>query len=290
LAYIALQQPPGVGQGNSKDLAKGGTVERKKPDFVGLRWRLSKQLCVRLAYAALSTVVAGGTAHAAGDAGCRAINSGALNIELEAESSATREVALKAGDMLTFNFEAPAGLLGSLTLLKGPGAPRSLLVGPSGTNVSFVAAKTGAFDFEFSKAGAEEASFAASCTPAGSARASRPAAAARRSAKLFSGTSTDAENLEMAELAGVVLDTGVPAPNRGDAAAPLATPAPVDAGALKHAGAVNVKMQWRGERYQAGGPDGMGIENAASGVEAAFNYKGPARDHGWRLGASRPAQ
>ena len=34
-----------------------------------------------------------------------------------------------------------------------------------------------------------------------------------------------------------------------------------------------MKMQWRGERYTAGGPDGAEIDNAASGVEAAFNYK-----------------
>ncbi len=248
-------------------------MEWSKRAFAGLGWGLSKHLWVRVAYVALGTAAAGGPVHAAGDGGCHAINDGALNVELKADGSATRAVTLKAGDTLTFNFDAPAGLLGSLELLKGPGAPRSLLVGPSGTNVSFVAAKAAAFDFEFSKAGAEAASFAASCTPAGSARAGRSASAARRSAKLFGTTSNDAENLEMAELAGVVLDTGVPVPKRGDAAAPLAASAPTDAGALKHAGAVDVKMQWRGERYQAGGPDGIGIENAASGVEAAFNYK-----------------
>lgn len=245
-------------------------MEWSRRAFAGPGWGLSKHLWVRVAYVALGTAAAGGPVHAAGDGGCHAINNGALNVELKADGSATRAVTLKAGDTLTFNFDAPAGLLGSLELLKGPGAPRSLLVGPSGTNVSFVAAKAAAFDFEFSKAGAEEASFAASCTPAGSARPGRSAAGARRRAKLFSGTSNDAENLEMAELAGVVLDTGVPVANRGGAAAPLAASAPVDAGALKHAGAVDVKMQWRGERYQAGGAE---TGNAASGVEAAFKYK-----------------
>jgi hypothetical protein len=248
-------------------------MEWSKRAFAGLGWGLSKHSWVRVAYVALGTAAAGAPVHAAGDGGCHAINNGALNIELEADGRATRAVTLKAGDTLTFNFEAPAGLLGSLELLKGPGAPRSLLVGPSGTNVSFVAAKAAAFDFEFSKTGAEAATFAASCTPAGSARAGRPAAAARRSAKLFGGTANDAGTLEMAELAGVVLDTGVPAPNRGDPAAPLTASAPVNAGALKRAAAVDVKMQWRGEHYQAGGPGGIEPGNAASGVEAAFNYK-----------------
>jgi hypothetical protein len=246
-------------------------MEWSKRAFAGLGWGLSKHSWVRIASIALGTAAAGGSVHAAGDGGCHAINNGALNVELEADGRATRAVTLEVGDTLTFNFDAPAGLLGSLELLKGPGAPRALLVGPSGTNVSFVAAKAAAFDFEFSKAGAEAATFAASCTPAGSARAGRPAAAVRRSAKLFGGTSNDAEYLEMVELAGIVLDAGVAVPNRGDAAARSA--APVDAGALKHAGAVDLKMQWRGEHSQSGGPGGIEPGNAASGVEAAFNYK-----------------
>ena len=75
----------------------------------------------------------------------------------------------------------------------------------------------------------------------------------------------------MADVAGVVLDAGVPASNRGSA--PAGASAPADASALKHAGVVDMKMQWRGERTTAGGPNGAEIDNAASGIEAAFNYK-----------------
>ena len=157
-------------------------MERKERAFAGLGWGLTQRRMVRLAWATISMAVAGEVAQAAPDSGCKAINSGALNVELGTESSATRAVALKAGDTLTFNFEAAAGPFGTLTLLKGPGAPRSLLVGPSGTNVSFVAAKAGAFDFEFSKEGADAASFAVSCMPAqpvGGSRASQREAARR---------------------------------------------------------------------------------------------------------------
>lgn len=241
-------------------------MERKERAFAGLGWGLTQRRMVRLAWAAISMAVAGEVAQAAPDSGCKAINSGALNVELGTESSATRAVALKAGDTLTFNFESAAGPFGTLTLLKGPGAPRSLLVGPSGTNVSFVAAKAGAFDFEFSKEGADAASFAVSCMPA-----NRSAAAARRSAKLLGATWPDAGNVEMADVAGVVLDAGVPASNRGSA--PAGASIPADASALKHTGAVDMKMQWRGERTTAGGPNGAEIDNAASGIEAAFNYK-----------------
>ena len=248
-------------------------MERKERAFAGLGWGLTQRRMVRLAWAAISMAVAGEVAHAAPDSGCQAINSGALNVELGTESSATRAVALKAGDTLTFNFDASAGPFGTLTLLKGPGAPRALLVGPTGTNVSFVAAKAGAFDFEFSKEGADAASFAVSCTPAGAAPANRSAAAARRSAKLFGGTWTDGGTVEMADVAGIVLDAGVPAPNRGSPSAPAGASTPADASAPMHAGAVGMRMQWRGERYTAGGPNGAEIDNAASGLEAAFNYK-----------------
>ena len=199
-------------------------MERKKRAFAGLGWGLSKRRLVRVAHGAASVWRSREGLPMRPRIRLPGHQQRGLNVELGTESSATRAVALKAGDTLTFNFDAAAGPFGTLALLKGPGAPRSLLVGPSGTNVSFVAAKAGAFDFEFSKEGADAASFAASCTPAGSARASRSAAAARRSAKLFGGTWTDAGNVEMAEVAGVVLDAGVPAPNRGSPSAAGARP------------------------------------------------------------------
>jgi hypothetical protein len=77
----------------------------------------------------------------------------------------------------------------------------------------------------------------------------------------------------MANVAGIVLDAGVPAPNRGSPSATAGASAPVTASLPMPAGAVGMKMQWRGERTTAGGPNGAEIDNAASGLEAAFNYK-----------------
>ena len=218
-AYIALQQSRCRGKANHKTSNKEARWSGKSEPLQGSGGDCRSVRAVRVAYVALGTAVAAGPAHAAADAGCQAINSGALNVELGTESSATRAVALKAGDTLTFNFDAPAGPFGSLELLKGPGAPRSLLVGPSGTNVSFVAAKAGAFDFEFSKEGAEAATFAASCMPAGAAPANRSAAAARRSAKLFGGTWNDAGNSKWPNLPG---SFSMPAFRPPTAAAPAA--------------------------------------------------------------------
>jgi hypothetical protein len=243
-------------------------MEWKKRAFAGLGGGLSTLLV------ALGTA-AGGVADAGPDPDCAAINRGDLNVGLEAEGGATRRrVALKAGDTLTFNFEAAAGPFGTLTLLGSAGAPRSLLVGPTGTSVAFVAAKRGSFDFEFSKEGADAAAFTASCVPAGSARGRAAATASRRSAKLLGESWNAAENVELAEVAGVVVDADVPAPSRSSAVMPwTSAPNPAVANTLpSSAGGLDTRLQWRGERY-AGGPDGAVIDHSASGVEAALNYK-----------------
>lgn len=248
-------------------------MQRKKRALSGLGWVVRQRHMVRLARVAISMAAAGGVAQAAPDSSCQAINSGTLNVEIGTEGSVTRQVALKAGDTLTFNFEADAGPFGSLTLLNGAGAPRSLLVGPSGTRVSFVAAKAGAFDFEFATDGAETASFVISCAPAGSGAGTRPSAAARRGAKLLGGTMHGIENFEIADLAGVALDAGVPVASRGSGPAPAPSALPAASVSAMYAGGVDMKMQWRSERYKAGGPNGLEIDNSASGVEAALNYK-----------------
>jgi hypothetical protein len=247
----------------------------KKRASSGLGWGQSKRRGVRSKLlVTLGAACVAGVAQAGPDADCAAVNRGDLNVALEAEGGTTRRVALKAGDTLTFSFEAAAGPFGTLTLLEGAGAPRSLLVGPTGTRVSFVAAKHGAFDFEFSKEGADAAAFTASCVPAGSARARASATASRRSARLLGESWNGAENVEAAELAGVVVDADVPAPSRGGTAMPWTNaPNPAVANALpSSAGGLDTRLQWRGERT-AGGPDGAVIDNSASGVEAALNYK-----------------
>lgn len=279
LAYIALQQPPAAGVPESKKHSNGGTMEWKRRAFAGLgrgsskRRGMRSKLLVALG-TALGTALVAGVAHAGPDADCAAVNRGDLNVALEAEGGATRRVALQAGDTLTFNFEAAAGPFGTLTLLKGAGAPRSLLVGPTGTSVAFVAARRGAFDFEFSKEGADAAAFTASCVPSGSARGRASATASRRSARLLGESWNGANNIEAAELAGVVVDTDVPAPSRGSTVLPWASASnPAVANTLpSSAGGLDTRLQWRGER-SAGGPDGAVIDNSASGVEAALNYK-----------------
>jgi hypothetical protein len=228
---------------------------------------------VALAAAAGSVLIAG-SSHAAHDAAdCDAINNGAFDIELGAETAATRRAVLQAGERLTFRFEAAtAGPFGALTLREGAGAPRSLLVGPAGTSVSFAAPKKGTFDFEFSKDGATDAAFQVTCAPAARGRQRTRAAGARRSVPPLGGTFEGASNLETGQLAGVILDVGIPAPGPARAPAwmdrseaePAGTPAP--------GGALDMRMQWKGERY-APGPDGLQIDHTASGVDAALNYK-----------------
>lgn len=247
-------------------------MDRRGRAFARLGWGTFRP-GMRLVLLAGAAALWGGSPSAAQEAAatCTAINSGALNVELEAESRATRQAGLKAGDRLTFTFEAAPGPFGTLTLLQGAGAPRSLLVGPTGTSVSFVAAKGGAFEFEFSKDGAAAATFSASCAPSGSVRG--PGPAARRSVRLLGGgTWTDADNFEATEMGGVVLD-GVPAPSRSTAEAPWAgTPSRAAGPGLPPAGDVDLKLQWRGERYMTG-PRGFEVDTTASGVDAAVNYK-----------------
>lgn len=48
---------------------------------------------------------------------------------------------------------------------------------------------------------------------------------------------------------------------------------PAGANAPPHAGGLDTRLQWRGERYKVGGPDGFEIDTSMSGVDAALNYK-----------------
>jgi hypothetical protein len=230
---------------------------------------------MRLALVAVGWTAAGAPVHAVSDAGCKAINRGALNVELGEAASTMRQVALKAGDTVTFSFEAAPGPFGSLMLREGAGAPRSLLVGPTGTSVSFVAAKAGPFGFEFSKEGSEAAAFTASCVPAGSATRERTATAkpstTGRTARLTESL-TKAEDLEAAEFAGFSLDVANPKPADSAVVPRVEDVRPPAATAPRHAGGIDMKLQWRGERYQVGA-DGLETDHTASGVDAALNYK-----------------
>ena len=265
-------------------------MERKERAFAGFGWGLTQRRMVRLAWAAISMAVAGGVAHAAPDSGCQAINSGALNVELGTESSATRAVALKAGDTLTFNFDASAGPFGTLTLLKGPGAPRALLVGPTGTNVSFVAAKAGAFDFEFSKEGADAASFAVSCTPAerraGRTGRRQPRVATRSCSAAPGPMAENCRNGRCCRRSFSMpvfrLRTAAAPQRAGQAPRPRRTQrAPV------HAGAVDMRMQWRGRTLHGGRPGWGRDRQRGQRRRGRVQLQGSSRDHGRRPGPGR---
>jgi hypothetical protein len=273
VAYIAPQQDVvDAYRARKNALEQGDMMKQSKRAIGGLDWWAAlKRIGSRGMLAAAGLAAAGGAAKA--DAGCPAVNRGYLNVALERESSTNRQIVVAAGDKLTFSFEGAAGPLGSVTLRTGAGAPRSLLFGPSGTQVSFVAAKSGPFDFEFGKEGAETAEFTASCEPAGGAGGRTAPAPSRRGTRLLGGTLKDTELPEGDESAGVVLDAGV-SRDLANAAKPLvARPAPAVPTVPLQAQGLDTKLQWRGERYRTGGPDGFQIDTSTSGVDAAVNYK-----------------
>ena len=121
---------------------------------------------------------------------------------------------------------------------------------------------------------------------AGGRAPSRSAAAARRSAKLLGGTWTDAGNVEMADVAGIVLDAGVPAPNRGSAA-PRRRLGPggrkrADAcGRRRHEDAV-ARRTHHGRRAEWGRDRQRGQRR-----RGRIQLQGSARDHGRRPGPGR---
>lgn len=238
----------------------------------GPGWGFRRRLGVRLTLAAVGAIAACSVVQAGPGRDCRAINDGALSVELGVEARAARQVDLKAGDRLIFSFEAPAGPFGTLSLVKGAGAPRSLLVGPSGTNASFVAAKAGAYAFEFSAESVEAASFAALCVPAGSAESRNAAGGKQRHARLLGPAVASDEGFAIDEHASVALDGAVPLPESSNsfvwsnAGTGVVMPATIKPG-------VEMKMQWRGERYESIGPDGLEIDTSTSGVDATVKYK-----------------
>ena len=232
-----------------------------------------------LAVASVVTTL-GGAADAAPDADCRAVDRGALSVDVGSGASATRRLTLKAGDALTFGFHSVPGPLGCLTLAEGAGSPRLLLAGPSGTSVSFVAPSRGLFVFQFAAEGAEAASFTASCVPAQTAlraSAGSGSAAPRGAAKPATETWNRGHTLQAEEPAQVALEAGDAATrprSEGPALAPLAAQRDATAGSMpSQATTLALKMQWRDQRYAAaGGPDGPEIDGNASGVDVGLNY------------------
>jgi hypothetical protein len=202
---------------------------------------------------------------------CRAIGGKALQVDLSTAASDTRHVVLRPGETLRFAFEAERGPFGTLTLIEGDGSPHVLLVGPSGTTVSFTARRSGAFGFRFAKEGEVAARFTVACglpghTPGGEAAAKGPA--------LDQGSlppdARAVEELQVADLLATLSREDRPAPvpqgaaPTGQDAAPAA--APPGAGA-------QMKLEWLDQRYRPAGPEGQQIDPTTSGVKIGVNYK-----------------
>lgn len=236
-------------------------VDEDRPARLGLRRALA---CAMLA--------APTWVHAAPRIDCKAVNRGALTVELGSVLSDKRTVALQSGETLRFIFRAEPGPLGTVTLVEGAGSPRALLVGPSGTSVSFAATRDGSYGFQFATEGEEAASFTASCTAARSARRQQDRT---RSPMLGGGAAAIADSGEASGAlpsigpAAVVVDPAALGPP-GESTAPsggMALTLP------KQVGGPEMKLQWRSERHVGVGPDGPQIDASASGVEIGVKYK-----------------
>ena len=233
------------------------------------RWqRAGSRLTMALASGLAGTIAMPGIAAvAAQDVDCNGVNHGALNVELEATATATRQVTLKAGETLSFAFQTAAGPFGSLTLFQGTGSPRLLLLGPTGTNVSFVAANRGSFGFQFAREGADPAAFTVVCVPARRARgAGAPTVSSvpRHGAKLGTENWDYAEISEEVDPTTITLDAGAAIPQQ-DSRVIVSVIAPMQPGRFD--------MKLRDQRYTTTGVNGPEVDPFASGVDVGLNYK-----------------
>jgi len=224
-----------------------------------------------LTAAAIAAAAAGRPMPASGttELDCTAIAGETVQVDLTSVASDTRFVVLRPGETLRFTFTAEPGPFGTLTLLEGDGSPRVLLVGPSGTAVSFTARRGGAFGFQFAKDGEVAAHFTFACGSPGRAAGGE---ASTKGPALGPGS--------------LPLDAGAEEPH---VAAPDATLSRPDLSALALKGAAppgqaaiaapqaglgaQLKLQWLDQHYRPAGPEGRQIDPTTSGVEIGVNYK-----------------
>jgi hypothetical protein len=231
-----------------------------------------------MATAAIAVAAAGwlAPAFATTEADCAAIGSEALEVDLTTKASDIRHVVLRHGETLRFAFEAEHGPFGTLTLIEGDGSPHVLLVGPSGTAVSFTARRNGAFGFRFAKEGDVAARFSVACSPS----KRRPGVNASAKGPALGhlpldgiGAAGVVEELPLAGLEATLSreDLSAPMPKRA-AAGQVGTVAAPQAGSQAGTGA-QMKLQWLDQRYRPTGPEGPQVDPTASGVEIGVNYK-----------------
>lgn len=229
-------------------LAKGGAVA------------LQDAMC-GLALAAAYLAPAAGSV-TAGMFDCKAINAGALNVELDAAGKATRTAALMTGETITFVFRADHGPFGTVELMQRP-TPRLLLVGPTGTRVTFVAATRGSFVFQLSSEAEGTAAFTATCA-AGQTVQPRP-----RKLPTDGWKTAEASAPEAASLA---FDAAAPASRDVESRLNGVVVQQARAGLPTPSGAPALQVQWRDPRLKPGA-DGPEIDGNASGVDIAVRFK-----------------
>ena len=237
-----------------------------------LRWTRCTSL-PRLAVAATAIAVVVGRpmpASATAEVDCTAIGREALQVDLSTAATDTRYVALHRGETLRFAFKAESGPFGTLTLIEGDGSPHVLLVGPSGTVVSFTAQRGGAFGFRFAKEGEVAAHFSVTCGPP--KRSPGGEASARGPALGQGGAALEAEVVEELQVVGN-LDADLSRDALSAVTPKVAVPAVQNtAPATNHAGA-GTQTKWLDQRYRQGGAEGPQIDPTTSGVEVGVNYK-----------------
>jgi hypothetical protein len=117
-----------------------------------------------------------GPVAAAESAACATAGAGALNADIAASTSATRNVTLRAGDVLDFAVRAGA----TVSLVSGPGAPLTLSPNTASGSVSFKAPEAGDYAFAISAAASERGSVEITCTSAQAAAANAAFLARRK--------------------------------------------------------------------------------------------------------------
>jgi hypothetical protein len=116
--------------------------------------------------AAVAAISAAGGTDALASASCTAANSGALNADLPAGVSVTRDLALDAGDTLAITASGA-----SATLVSGAGAPLALIAVGGATSAILRAPQVDTFALRFSAGADGPATIRISCTSAQSAAA-----------------------------------------------------------------------------------------------------------------------
>lgn len=150
---------------------------------------------------AAALLLCAGHAVAAPSGGCAAVNRGLLNADLTTSAPVARQIALDAGDLLSF-----AARGASVALVSGAGAPATLIGGTSAAATIFKAPAAASYVFQFAAAGGAAGSVSVSCAPAYT-EAANAAFLERRKALL---NERDPDRLRIDRAATPIVNSGKP--------------------------------------------------------------------------------